>query len=132
MNKKETGSYYTPDYLAEFVSKRVFSHFDDNSPILVFEPSVGDGKFIQAIKNSQNQKKIFITGIDIEKGELKKSRKIWSKKGSTFRTVDFLNFKAKKKKFSIVIGNPPYIKRNRLTQLQKEKCKEIEIEMGFM
>lgn len=126
MNKKETGSYYTPDYLAKFISKRVFSHFDNNSSISVFEPSVGDGKFIEAIKATQNQKNIFITGLDIEKDELKKAKKIWTRKGSIFKNIDFLDFKTAKK-YSIIIGNPPYIKRNRLTQSQKKKCKEIHL-----
>ena len=126
MNKKETGSYYSPDYLAEFMTKRVFSNFDEKTPVSIFEPSVGDGVFIKSIKENIVQKSICIVGIDIEKDELKKVRKIWNVEGSSFRKIDFLDFKPKQK-FSAVIGNPPYIKGNRLTEVQRKKCKKIHL-----
>ncbi len=129
MNKKETGSYYTPDYLAEFMSRRVFSKYKGKT-ISIFEPSVGNGKFVKAIKETQGVGRISIMGIDVEKEELKKVRKIWCKKGSTFRKCDFLDFKTDSK-FSIAIGNPPYIKGNRLTSTQIKKCKKIHLDNGL-
>ncbi|CAA6799180.1 MAG: Unknown protein, partial [uncultured Aureispira sp.] len=44
-NQKNTGSYYTPSYLASFISKRVLSHFEGRTRISILEPSVGDGAF---------------------------------------------------------------------------------------
>jgi len=130
MNKKETGSYYTPDYLAEFITQRVFSKLKGKTTISVLEPSVGDGVFIRAIKTIYKRNNIRIEGLDIEKDELKKVRKIWRKKDSSFRKKDFLTFSLRNK-FSLVIGNPPYIKRNLLTEFQKKECKKVHLLNGL-
>ena len=51
--KKNTGSFYTPDYLSNFVIKRAFnaikSQKSDSKKITILEPSAGDGSFIDAV-----------------------------------------------------------------------------------
>jgi len=49
-NKKNTGSYYTPSYLASFISKRVLTHFENRTRMSILEPSVGDGAFISELE----------------------------------------------------------------------------------
>ena len=127
MSKKNTGSYYTPNYLAEFVASRLFAHFKYYQTTLrILEPSVGDGSFIKAIQNLKKirKSKIQLTAIEINADELAKAKQSWSLRKSEFIKKDFLNF-SNKKKYSVILGNPPYIKKNRLTDSQIEKCKEI-------
>ena len=76
-NKKNTGSYYTPSYLAEFISKRVLSHFENRTRMSVLEPSVGDGAFILELEK-ENDIKINLTALDINEVELKTASKKWS------------------------------------------------------
>lgn len=123
MDKKQTGSYYTPEYLAGFISKKVLSFFGNNTAISILEPSVGDGAFISEF-NKNESLKIKLTALDINKDELKKASKKWYAKNGKFSKIDFLNFKTKTK-YSTVIGNPPYIKKNLLTEEQIKVCKEI-------
>ena len=52
-NKKSTGSYYTPSYLANFISKRVLSHFENRNRLSILEPSVGDGAFISELEKEK-------------------------------------------------------------------------------
>ncbi len=129
MNKKNTGSYYTPNYLAEFVACRVLAHFKDKKNTLqILEPSVGDGSFIKAIKKTENFKKLSLdlTAIEINGKELSKAKRLWKLPNAEFIKQDFLDFSSQKK-YSAILGNPPYIKKNRLTASQFEKCKEIHL-----
>ncbi len=121
-SKKYTGSYYTPAYLADFVSKRVLIHFDSRTRISVLEPSVGDGAFLQVLNQTRNIS-INLTALDINFEELKKAEGKWSSNG-LFLNKDFLEFEPNSK-FSVILGNPPYIKKNRLTKEQIESSKSI-------
>lgn len=125
INKKNTGSYYTPQYLVEFISKRLLNHFDNRTRISILEPSVGDGAFLESIKKYKGLS-INITALDINSDELMKAQKKWTSKG-TFIQKDFLEY-IPKRRFSAVIGNPPYIKKNRLKEKQIEISKSIHKE----
>lgn len=122
-NQKQTGSYYTPEYLAGFISKKVLSFFGDNTAISILEPSVGDGSFISQFAKNDSLK-IKLTALDINIKELKKALNKWSRENAVFNEIDFLNFESKTK-FSAIIGNPPYIKKSLLTAEQIATCKEI-------
>lgn len=125
--KKLTGSYYTPNYLAEFVANRVLAHFkNEKNTLQILEPSVGDGSFVRAIRKNENSKNLSLelTAIEIDGKELAKAKRIWKLPDAKFTKRDFLQFTSRKK-FSAILGNPPYIRKSRLTPSQFEKCKEI-------
>ncbi|APU11541.1 type I restriction endonuclease subunit M [Cellulophaga lytica] len=122
-NKKNTGSYYTPQYLASFISKRVLSHFENRTRMSILEPSVGDGAFISELEKEENIN-IKLTALDINEIELTTASEKWNKKTASFIKTDFLEYSASNK-FSAVIGNPPYVKKNLLKEKQIELIKEI-------
>lgn len=123
MSKKNTGSYYTPAYLASFISKRVLSHFGNRTRITILEPSVGDGAFISELAKEKTIN-INLTALDINKVELKTASEKWSRKTASFIKTDFLEYSSSKQ-YSAVIGNPPYVKKNILTSKQIKLSKEI-------
>lgn len=123
MSKKSTGSYYTPAYLASFISKRVLSHFGHRTRMSILEPSVGDGAFITELEK-EKEINIHLTALDINEVELKTASKKWSRKTASFLQADFLEYSSSKQ-YTAVIGNPPYIKKNILTPKQIELSKEI-------
>lgn len=127
-SKKHTGSYYTPDYLARFISKRVLAFFEGRQHVSILEPSVGDGSFIEELNNSKIS--ISFTGVDIDNVELKLAQDKWQGSKSSFINNDFLLFNTSKK-FSAVIGNPPYVKKSLLRKEQVEIAKEIHINEGL-
>lgn len=126
MNKKSTGSYYTPAYLANFISKRVLSYFGKRTRISILEPSVGDGAFISELEKEKNIN-INLTALDINKVELKTASDRWSRKTDSFIKTDFLEFSTTKK-YSAVIGNPPYVKKSILTSKQIKLSKKIHFD----
>ena len=122
-NKKNTGSYYTPSYLASFISKRVLTHFESRTRMSILEPSVGDGAFISELEK-EKKVNINLTALDINEVELKTASEKWNKKTASFVKIDFLEYSTTKQ-YSAVIGNPPYVKKNILTSKQIELSKEI-------
>lgn len=129
INKKNTGSYYTPKFLAEFISKRVLMYFSGNTGISILEPSVGDGAFVEVLAEC-NSINIKLTALDINHEELDKAASKWNRKDAYFEKIDFLEF-GKTQKYSAIIGNPPYIKKNRLSEKQISFCKEIHREANL-
>lgn len=126
--KKHTGSYYTPDYLAGFISKRVLSHFEGSESISILEPSVGDGSFIAELDKSNLA--INITAIDINDLELNNAKDKWNGSKSIFIVGDFLKYNTEEK-FSVVIGNPPYFKKSLMDEVQIEIAKGIHEKEGL-
>ena len=117
--KKSTGAYYTPDYLADFVFSRLSKKMKVRKSISILEPSVGQGSFLFALLKTSlyKSKKIYIKALDINKKELNKLKK------TDFGNIlidcihrDFLHFMPlENEKYDLIIGNPPYIKRNLLS-----------------
>lgn len=90
----------------------------------ILEPSCGDGVFLEEIKNweySYNS----ITGVEIEKIEAEKSKKIKTPKTSIVNS-DFHEFCiGTDKRFDLIIGNPPYIRYQYFNRKQQEMAGEI-------
>ena len=124
-SKKHTGSYYTPAYLASFISKRVLSYFEGIKRISILEPSVGDGAFVTELAKERNFS-INLTALDINEIELDTASDKWNGKSASFIETDFLEYSSSKQ-YSAVIGNPPYVKKNILTSKQIELSKEIHL-----
>ena len=126
-NKKHTGSFYTPriiaDFLVDYLSIKI-----EGKNLNILEPSVGDGIFIKAIYNHKTFLDRINTVIAVEKEEveLEKVKKITKNKSLETIYSDFLDFQLdNNQKFGLVIGNPPYIKKNLLEKKQISLCEDI-------
>ncbi|KNB62255.1 Eco57I restriction-modification methylase domain-containing protein [Chryseobacterium sp. Hurlbut01] len=121
INQKETGSYYTPPFLANFITNRVIDSLSDTD-LRILEPSVGDGAFVSEFMEIRT-KNISLTALDINGNELDKAKEKWDNVDN-FQNIDFLDFEADKT-FSAVIGNPPYINKKLIKEDSLEKIKRI-------
>ncbi len=134
MHKKRNGSYYTPTYLSEFITRYVANQFDGQNQISILEPSVGDGSFVKAFNQTQfprTIKKFSFTAIEKLLPEIRKAENIISKERKpltkySFTKIDFLKYQQNQdRKFSLIVGNPPYVKKSLLKKKQIEFCKQI-------
>lgn len=135
INKKRMGSFYSPEFLTKFIVQRLFSNsnieINNNESLSILEPSAGDGSFVRAINNI-NDMKILLEVIEINKSELNKIKKIALLENikANYYSTDFL-FKKFNKKFDVILGNPPYIKREFISKEQKELTKEYLFEFNL-
>lgn len=141
MNKKKhTGSYYTPEYLADFIMAYVSPHFKGLKKISILEPSCGDGSFIRSFNKTKFPKSvqnITFQAVEKIKPELRKAREqaqINRKDNVRFTFIknDFLKFQSTAtRRYSFIAGNPPYIKKSLLNQTQIGLCESIHESAGL-
>ena len=125
--RKLRGGYYTPQKLADYITKITLK---DKKKIL--EPSCGDGSFLKSIKNILDNNDYNIEKIDaieyIEEEANKSKRILKNINNANVTNDDFYNFYVNcKDKYNLIIGNPPYIRYQYLTEFQREKQAQVLI-----
>lgn len=137
-DKKRNGSYYTPSLLSDFLIKYIFTSCDPSDIIKILEPSCGDGQFIKSLfYNGALSSSSEITLIEKDAIELKKSLDFINSNGNIKLKIysygcDFLNFQQNiSEKYSLIIGNPPYINKKLLSKEQIELCQKIHEKAGL-
>ncbi|AUT32428.1 MULTISPECIES: N-6 DNA methylase [Acinetobacter] len=127
--QKLRGGYYTPQNLADFVSKWVL----EKQPKSVLEPSCGDGVFIQALHNNKCDKNIELSCFELLDTEVQKASNLCTElgfKNASVTSGDFLvwaNDQLDKKieLFDAVIGNPPFIRYQFLEKSFQEQAELV-------
>lgn len=132
MNKKDIGEYYTPKDLVKNMVDSIKNELN-NSEIL--EPSAGDGRFIKYLTNFKVKR---IDSIELFKEKCDYIKKKYSQNNVEVINKDFLEYSiTSNKKYDIIIGNPPYIKKQKILSEQLKNsnklleilnCKNIKIE----
>lgn len=129
MNKRRTGSYYTPQIISDFIVRHVLNKHSGKK-LIILEPSAGDGVFIQSLFNEKFKAKgrlQNVLAIELNKSEIEIVRSRTQSEALKVRCDDFLQAQANLSdgSFDIVLGNPPYIKKSLLSADQVEWCHKI-------
>lgn len=123
--KKQTGSHYTPEILANFVAEAL-SEVSEKNSAKILDPACGDGELLLAIKRFQPSAKLH--GFDLNEDALVQTKQ---RTGAVVSQVDFLNHVISNyngdlfennNKYDLVIANPPYI---RTQVLGADRAQEI-------
>ena len=112
--QKLRGGYYTPQNLADYVTKWVLGC----NPTQILEPSCGDGVFFQALNNNNFDKNNKVVGFELLNTEAQKSNELCFQldfKNYLINEGDFLEWantelNNEKKIFEGILGNPPFIR----------------------
>jgi len=119
--EKLRGGFYTPNPIAAFILKWAFN---GNKELEILEPSCGDGVFLEEIQKGSYQYNS-VTAIEFDEIEAEKSKNI----GLAYSEVihsDFHDFCINtKKRFDLIIGNPPYIRYQYFDKQQQKFAAEI-------
>ena len=129
-SQKLRGAYYTPLQLADAMVG-LFSYADIST---VLEPSCGDGIFIDRLLNIDTQIQS-ITVIEVEPDEAEKVANRYRDNDSiSVITGDFFEFydnNLEQEYFDLILGNPPYIRYQYLTEKQREILSQILVSHGM-
>uniref|UniRef100_UPI002FDB1E18 Eco57I restriction-modification methylase domain-containing protein n=1 Tax=Anaerospora hongkongensis TaxID=244830 RepID=UPI002FDB1E18 len=124
--QKLRGAYYTPLQLANAMVKLFAAENIDK----VLEPSCGDGVFLDSMREQHLLEKVsMLTAVELDIPEAKKVKnKFKSTKNIKVINDDFFSFYNKNSpnnRYDLVVGNPPYIRYQYLTDLQRESLSAI-------
>ena len=127
--EKLRGGYYTPLSLAKFIVNWGVT----NQVSSILEPSCGDGAFLEALKKSSGN--FECTAVEVLDSEAEKSGML-VQNDLRFKVInnDFYDeYKnhLSDKTFDLVIGNPPYIRYQYLTEEQREEQSLIMTSNGL-
>lgn len=130
--QKLRGAYYTPLQLAD----AMVSLFASENIRSILEPSCGDGVFLESLKRTGKIEKLDrLTAVEIDDKEV-------SKVSETFNQYDNIDIKCSdffdyfedckdSEKYDLVLGNPPYIRYQYLSDRQRELQSKILQEQGM-
>ena len=130
--QKLRGAYYTPLQLANAIVK----NFVSENINTVLEPSCGDGVFIDSLMQFNMINKFdSITAVEIDSNEAAKVRNNYCNcKNIHVHNEDFFEFYnhvINNQQYDLILGNPPYIRYQYLTDIQRELQSEILITHGM-
>lgn len=130
-SNKETGSYYTPYELIEFMVRYLKEKKQDLSNVL--EPSAGDGRFLSALLSDCRK----IKAIELFDEKVSDIKEKYNEKKLVVEQYDFLDYAMEsEEKYSLIIGNPPYINPKIMKKEEikkaKELCKSEEVDASAM
>lgn len=118
MDNKQTGSFYTPlsliEYMVEYVRNRIVPHS-------ILEPSAGDGRFAAALHSFNCP----ITLVEYEGHKVEELRNQYSDYCAIFN-ADYLDYALNHDQtYDLIIGNPPYISKKVLPQEQRDSSLKL-------
>lgn len=125
-DEKKTGSYYTPNDLIEFMVEYLKKENQDFSSVL--EPSAGDGRFLSWLLPLAKS----VNAIEVFETKATQIREKYTSAQLDVNCIDFLDYAAtSQKKYSLIIGNPPYISPKVMDKDMIQKAKELCLAEGL-
>lgn len=129
--QKLRGAYYTPTELAKAM---VYATADDTQRSIL-EPSCGDGVFIDSLMRAcMLSHEVKVTAVEIEDSEAEKVRERYKENPNiSVLSKDFFDFYEdnKDERYDLILGNPPYIRYQYLTEGQRASQAEILTSHGM-
>ena len=130
--QKLRGAYYTPLQLANAMVS-LFAHERIGA---VLEPSCGDGVFLDSLAQMDMLGRInALTAVEIEADEAEKVRTAYQCHNNIHVfTEDFFEFYNRvlgKEQYDLILGNPPYIRYQYLTEEQRKIQSDILVSHGM-
>ena len=131
--RKLRGAYYTPQQLADAMVSLCASQ----NIHAVLEPSCGDGVFLDSLKQLRLIEQIdFVDAVEIEPDEAKKVQDNYRNHQNVHvLNEDFFEFYSRAlnagKQYDLILGNPPYIRYQYLSETQRELQSNILISHGM-
>ncbi|QUH28822.1 Eco57I restriction-modification methylase domain-containing protein [Vallitalea guaymasensis] len=122
MNNKDTGSFYTPRKLMEFMTTYIDDKINHNKAL---EPSAGDGIFLDYLSSSFMKTDV----IELYKDKIDYLLDL-NLQNIECHHSDYLDYK-QNAPYDLIIGNPPYINKKSIPKSQNEKGIKLAKKWGL-
>lgn len=123
---KLSGTYYTPPDAIQFMMEYLKKEQQDFSNVL--EPSAGDGRFLPLLQECAEH----ITAIELFQEKVDQMYREYGRDSCTIVKDNFLDFSVNSsERYSLIIGNPPYINKKLMGREDIEKANTISKEAGL-
>lgn len=126
--QRTNGIYFTPPADVELVVKKIFAH--DNTIRDILEPSCGSCEFIQYIDD--RYKNLNIDGYEINDTIFQQIKGLRFRNKVSLHNRDFLNTSFNKKKYDLIVGNPPYYETTHTDESGFFNTQKINIYLLFI
>lgn len=125
-NDKLSGTYYTPPDAIQFMMDYLKKEHQDFFNVL--EPSAGDGRFLSLLQKHAAH----ITAIELFQEKVDQMCREYTGESYTIIKDNFLDFAVNtSERYSLIIGNPPYINKKLMGRENLEKARIICAEAGL-
>lgn len=123
---KLSGTYYTPPDAIQFMIEYLKREQQDFSNVL--EPSAGDGRFLPLLQECAEH----ITAVELFQEKVDNMSREYAGDSCTIVKNNFLDFAVNtSERYSLIIGNPPYINKKLMKEEDIEKARNICVEAGL-
>lgn len=125
-NQKESGSYYTPQELVKFMVEYLKKEQQDFDNVL--EPSAGDGRFLPLLLSCSNH----VKAVELFQEKVQQINQNYGCEKLAVECVNFIRYASiSKERYSLVIGNPPYISLKMMNRTDIKEAKILCEEAGI-
>jgi len=121
--RNRTGQFATPHALALEIAEYAWGLWKDRREKVRFlEPCVGTGVFYAALMHQFPADRIETAlGYEIDHGHAEVARSLWRRKGLRVRQGDFTQQEPPRRRFNLLITNPPYVRHHHLETADKDR-----------
>lgn len=133
--QKLRGGYYTPTPIAKFLANWAIESDND----IILEPSCGDGQFIRQVISKMEELGVYgtdikkhVLGIELDSDEAAKAG--YNNEANIVNSDFFTYYRDhinNKKKFDVVLGNPPFIRYQEFNNEYRDIAFDIMKQLGF-
>lgn len=125
--RNRNGQFATPAPLAEEMLRFCWQCWQQRpSPVSFLEPCIGTGAFYSALRRVfPNEQIERAEGYELDTDHADTARRLWHESGLAVTQGDFLQQPPPRKRYNLLITNPPYVRHHHLEPTQKKHLQEL-------
>jgi hypothetical protein len=121
--RNRTGQFATPAPLAEDILRFCKEWWEERPrPVHFLEPCVGTGSFYSALlRVFPNELIERASGYELDTGHAEAAKNLWRETGLAVAQGDFLGQPLPRKRYNLLVTNPPYVRHHHLDPRRKAR-----------